>query len=442
MKPVLLFSAPIKTRSGYGEHARDLAYAMITTLTDQYTIQILPTAWGGTPWTGLDMTTAKGITINDYIVTQPPQEQPDIFMQLTIPNEFQPIGKYNIGVTAGIETDLCAPDWIEGCNRMNMLITTSQHSLDVFKNSKYDVHDNTTHMFVKTVELRPDLVTHVLFEGVDLNVFKSLTNEDLTSELYQQISGLSENFAYLFVGHWLEGKLGEDRKDVGMLIHTFATAFENKPPSSRPALILKTSSGTFSIQDRLKLEEKIKQITQQMNAAPSIYLLHGDLSDAEMNILYHHPKVKAMVSFTHGEGFGRPMLEFGVTGKPVIAPNWSGQLDFLSNSRGAVLLPGELTPVHESAANAWLLKESKWFKVFYGYAAQVFNLVFTRYKEYHSVSTAQKEYVKTTLSFEKMAEQLATIVTTVPVATKLSLPTLGQSTSAPELFKLPTLKKI
>jgi len=442
MKPVLLLSAPIKTRSGYGEHARDLAYALITELSSTYSIQILATNWGNTPWTGLDLATERGSLINDHIVFHPPFEQPDVFMQLTIPNEFQPVGKYNVGVTAGIESDLCAPDWIEGCNRMDMLITTSQHSLDVFKNSKYDMHDNTTNTFVKTVELRSDLITKVLFEGIDLHIFKELTDLDRETDLFQQLNNISENFVYLFVGHWLEGKLGEDRKDVGMLIQTFATAFDNKVPSTRPALLLKTSSGTFSLQDKLKIESKIKEITQSVDTMPSIYLLHGDMTDAEMNILYRHPKVKAMVSFTHGEGFGRPLLEFGITGKPIIAPNWSGHRDFLDKARGAVLLPGELVPVHESAANAWLLKESKWFRVFYGYASQVLNLVHARYKDYQSVSVLQKEYVKTVLSFEKMAKELATILKDIPLPVKLDLPSINLNAPAPDLFKLPTLKKI
>ena len=53
-------------------------------------------------------------------------------MQITIPSEFQPIGKYNIGVTAGIETTVAPGDWIEGINRMNLTLTSSEHSKKVF----------------------------------------------------------------------------------------------------------------------------------------------------------------------------------------------------------------------------------------------------------------------------------------------------------------------
>ena len=55
---------------------------------------------------------------------------------------------------------------------------------------------------------------------------------------------------------------------------------------------------------------KINNLKSQTNGkCPNIYLVHGDFTDDEMNQLYNHPKVKVHVSFTHGEGFGRPLLE-------------------------------------------------------------------------------------------------------------------------------------
>ena len=56
------------------------------------------------------------------------QSKPDIWCQVTVPNEFQPMGKYNIGLTAGMETTLVHSSWIEGCNRMDIILTSSQHS--------------------------------------------------------------------------------------------------------------------------------------------------------------------------------------------------------------------------------------------------------------------------------------------------------------------------
>ena len=75
-----------------------------------------------------------------------------------------------------------------------------------------------------------------------------------------------------------------------------------------------------------------------------------------MNALYNHPKIKAMVSFTKAEGFGRPLLEFSSIGKPVISPHYSGQKDFLKQEF-ICALPGELTPIHSSAKNDYLIQK-------------------------------------------------------------------------------------
>lgn len=436
MKQTILFFAPVKTRSGYGDHARDLAYSIIEGLSDKFNLEILATNWGNTPWTGLDLSTEKGRAISNHIVQQPSAEQPAIFIQLTIPNEFQPVGKYNIGITAGIETDLCAPDWIEGCNRMDMLITTSTHSLEVFKQSKFDAHENGTERFVKTLQLRPELRTEVLFEGLDLNVY---TQENVAqeSDIYQRLSEIKEDFCYLFVGHWLEGAVGEDRKDVGKLLYTFAEAFASTPASTRPALVIKTSLGTSGFADRLVVEQRVQQILSTFKDPPSIYLLHGDLTDREMNTVYFHPKIKAMVSFTKGEGFGRPLLEFGATGKPIIASNWSGHKDFLA-ATSTLLLPGNVTPVHQSAVNKWILKEANWYTVDYAYARQTLKSVRKYYPSFLKLCMPQKNHVRQNFSFEAMTKKLKEIIDTVPVAVELTLPKADSSA----MFQLPKLTKI
>ena len=131
------------------------------------------------------------------------------------------------------------------------------------------------------------------------------------------------------------------------MIKTFAMAFKNE--KKKPALILKTSSATFSIRDREQIIRNIKSALGNDWGKVPVYLLHGDLTPEEMNGLYEHPKVKAMLNFTKGEGFGLPLMQFALTGKPVIVSNWSGHLDFLKD--GAILLEGELKPVHPSVAD-------------------------------------------------------------------------------------------
>ena len=174
------------------------------------------------------------------------------------------------------------------------------------------------------------------------------------------MSTIPESFAYLFVGHWMEGDLGEDRKNVGLLVKSFYETFKNK--TNKPALILKTSQVGSSYLDREEILKKIKMIRKTVNSnnLPNIYLLHGEFTDEEMNSLYNHNKIKAMVSLTKGEGFGRPLLEFTLVKKPLICSGWSGQIDFL-DSQFTNLIGGQLTPVHPSTKNQFLLPESKWF---------------------------------------------------------------------------------
>jgi glycosyltransferase involved in cell wall biosynthesis len=235
----------------------------------------------------------------------------------------------------------------------------------------------------------------ILFEGFDETMFG--TDEvAIVSELDQ----IKEEFAFLFVGHWLRGDLGEDRKNVGMMIKTFAMAFKNE--KVKPALVLKTSSAGFSVMDRETTIKKIREVLGNDYKSVPIYLLHGDLTPVEMNGLYEHPKVKAMLNFTKGEGFGRPLLEFSLTGKPVIVSNWSGHLDFLK--QGAVLLEGELKQVHESAADQFLLKESQWFNVNISKALSSIKDVYKNYEKYKKASIQLGKQNKQNFGLEKMTK--------------------------------------
>ncbi len=60
-----------------------------------------------------------------------------------------------------------------------------------------------------------------------------------------------------------------------------------------------------------------------------IYLIHGDLTEAQMQSLYINDSVKVLINLSHGEGFGLPIFDAACHGVPVIAPGWSGHCDFL-----------------------------------------------------------------------------------------------------------------
>ena len=350
-KPTLVVSCPIDTYSGYGARSRDFVQSIIDL--DKYDVKILPQRWGNTRFGYLQ--DHNNTSLTSKIITQLTQ-QPDIWIQITVPNEFQKVGKYNIGVTAGIETTLCDGTWLQGCNNMDLVLVSSEHAKKVFEESKYNMQDNRTGQITGYIELQTKM--EVLFEGADIEKYVPLT-----SPVNLDLSDIEESFNYLVVGHWLPGDMGEDRKNIGYTIKAFLETFKNKPKGKRPGLILKVQAGSgTSIIDREAVLDKIDAIRRTVKGdLPNVYLLHGDMTDAEVNELYNHGKVKVMISLTKGEGFGRPLLEFSLVNKPIIATAWSGHLDFL-DKEFVKYVGGTLTPVHPSAAvDKMILRESHWF---------------------------------------------------------------------------------
>jgi glycosyltransferase involved in cell wall biosynthesis len=434
MKQLIVVSCPIDTYSGYGARSRDIVKALLKA--NKYDVKILPQRWGNTPFGFLQADKPEHKQILDCILPQPQLDrQPDVWIQITVPNEFQPFGKFNIGITAGIETTLCAPEWIEGINRMNLTLASSEHAKRVFENSAFEQRDkNQNNQVVRVIKLEKPV--EVLFEGVNTNIYQKIDAVN-DSDIWDVIDDVKEDFNYLFVGHWLQGELGQDRKDVGMLIKTFLETFKGK--THKPGLILKTSSATYSIMDRDEMIEKINGIRKMVgkdNELPNVYLLHGELTDEEINELYNHPKVKAHVSFAKGEGYGRPLLEASISQKPVIAPNWSGHIDFL-DSEMSVLLPGEIKQIHPSAvAQNMLLAESGWFTVDYKKASEVLEDIYKNYKKYTDGAKKQAYRSRTEFNLEKMAEKLNSIIEEkVPKQVTLKLPQLKK-------VELPKLKKL
>lgn len=429
-KPTLLLMCPCATVSGYGARSRDIALSLIRS--EKYEVKIWPTRWGSTPMNALNDQDPNDKLIIDRLLTNPNLErQPDIFIQITVPNEFQRVGKFNIGITAGIETTIAAAPWIEGCNRMDLVLTSSEHAKTTFLNSSYEQKDQAgNHVGFLKIE-KP---IEVLFEGVDLE--KYFQTKEIHKSVVDALSEVKENFAFLFVGHWLNGDFGEDRKNISGLVKTFIETFKHKGSANKPALILKTSHADFSPVDKADLINKLTQIYKSCtgNNLPNVYVLHGDLTDEEMNSLYNHPKVKAHISFTKGEGYGRPLAEASLSQKIVIASNWSGHLDFLKD---AILLPGELKNVHPSAA--WkdvILQESQWFTVDYGYASATMKRVFDSLKDFEVTAKKQATRIRKEFNLDAMAAKLIEYVEQyAPKRIDIKLPQLKK-------IELPKLKKV
>jgi len=390
----VIVSCPIDTYSGYGGRSRDLVKALLKL--EKYDVKVLSQRWGNTSFGFLKDHNEDEL---QSIIIPKINSQPDVWIQITVPNEFQKIGKYNIGITAGIETTIAPAPWIEGCNRMDLILTSSSHSKKVLESSTYQKQDKAGNT-VGDVKLHKPV--EILFEGLDLTkYFKTPSNFNL--------DGIKEEFCFLFVGHWLQGDFGQDRKNVGYMIKSFLETFKNK--LKQPALILKTGMGPSSYMTQEEILIKIDNIRKTVKGSlPNIYFLDGDLSDEEINNLYNHPKVKAMVSLTKGEGYGRPLAEFAAIGKPIIASGWSGHTDFLDKNF-TKLIGGTLTKLHKSAVQKdVLLEESSWFTPDDSEVGKAYKEVYKNYNKILPLAKKQSHKIKTNFSFENMTEVLGEIL--------------------------------
>ena len=435
MKPLCVVSCPIDTFSGYGARSRDFVRSLIKEKDSEWDIKILPQRWGDCPWNFLSQDDPLRQRFLNGM-----QQQPDIWMQITVPNEFQRVGKsFNVGVSAGIETTIYPAEFIEGSNRMDLNLVSSHHSKNVAQQTSFEKKDQQGQV-IGNVKLEKPI--EVLFEGLDLDKYYKKPQKSSI------LDGINEEFCFLYTGHWLPGAFGESRKNTATLIKTFLETF-NTPSKKKPALILKTNHVSYSLLDREEILKKINEIKSQVKGSlPNIYLLHGEMTDSEMNEINNDPRVKSFVSFTKGEGFGRPLLESAITGKPVITTNWSGHIDFI-NPDYNVLIGGELKPVHDSAANQFLLKESQWFNINVAVASRAMKDVFNHYKKYIEKSRKQTQYLKNNFSLDKMGELISKFMPKVeaaPQMQQIQLPKLKKigDDKSPELpkLKLPKLKKV
>jgi hypothetical protein len=429
MKPTLVFQGPIFTRSGYGDHCRDLMKSLRKM--DKYDIKIIPLRWGSTPQNQVDGESEFGRWMLDRVIGVI-EQKPDIFMQVSVANEFEPKGHYNIGVTAGVETTIAPKDFIDGSNKMDLIIVPSHFTKQNLGGTVYQQKDEATGEIVG--EIKTTTPIEVLFEGVDTEIFSKGSNKDV-------LANVKEDFNFLIVGHWLKGELGQDRKDIGMAIKTFATVFQYLPKDKRPGLIVKTSHAGFSVIDREATREKLEGVLKPLgDKCPSVYLIHGDMEETDMSNLYYHPKVKAMISFAKGEGYGRPMAEFTLTGKPIIASGWSGQMDFLPPEH-SVLLEGSLTAVHESAADQFCMKEAQWFSVNYSNAANKIYDVYNKYDSYLSKSKGLRENTLKNFTLDNMHDKFTELmdiyVKKAPQLVPFNIPKVNASKmQIPKLNKL------
>ena len=304
MKKILI-SGPILSRSGYGEMAR-FAFRALTSKPELFDVYLLPSQWGNTG--NLFEATEENKQINEVInktriLLQQTNNQPnfDISLQVTIPNEWKKMAAYNIGYTAGIETNMVSPAWIQPSQQMDKIIVISEHAKSSFINTIFGDERGNNFKITTPVEVCHFPVRD--FPKIDLEL------------------NLKHDFNFLAVCQW------SPRKNLEQTIHAFIEEFKNE----EVGLVLKINTANDSLLDAGFTETKLKLLLDNFKERKcSVHLLHGHMSEAEMQALYKHPKIKAVVSTTHGEGFGFPLFEAAYNEKPVIATDWSGHLDFLT----------------------------------------------------------------------------------------------------------------
>lgn len=334
MKKKVLFRGPALTQSGYGVHSRQVISWLLSRDDIELYIQVLP--WGGTPWY-TNPSALNGLIGQIMERTKPFNSKFDVTFQLQLPNEWDPkLGEINIGITAGVETDMCNPQWAEACGAMTTIVVPSEHT-------KRSLTSNQT-------ILTPILVIPEAFPD---SVFNA-RNNNLSLDL-----GVKTSFNFLMFGQLTGNNQLNDRKNTFLTLKWLFEAFKD---DEDVGIILKTNAGTNSKIDRNNVTDIIRSVINEtrQSAFPKVYLLHGDMSDDEVSQLYRRNDVKALVTLTRGEGFGLPILEAAASDLPVIATSWSAHTEFLNKGK-YIPVYYTLENVHESRIdNKIFMKGSRW----------------------------------------------------------------------------------
>lgn len=311
----VLVRGPVLTNSGYGVHSRQIVRWLLAREKEwnmQVVFQALP--WGMTPWL-IDHKAEDGL-VGEIInrTVDPAGTKFDISFQIQLPNEWDPnLAKYNVGITAAVETDRCTREWVTACNSMQGVIFPSEHArksvtnVGAINRPNFIVHEAAGNAYMKDAADLPDLKVN-----------------------------FDTSFNFLMVGQLTGTSPDLERKNILNCLKWMCEVFANE---KEVGVILKTNLGRNTNIDRHNVQNVLSQVIREVRPGsfPKIHLVHGTMTDEEMAALYRHPTVKAFVAPTRGEGFGLPILEAAVCGVPMISTGWSGHTEFLSEGKSVLL---------------------------------------------------------------------------------------------------------
>ncbi len=309
MKKKIFVRGPVLSQSGYGEQAR-FALRALKSREDLFDIYVQPIPWGQTGWvweesefrTWMD----SKITVTQILMQQK-QLQPDMSLQITIPNEFQRMCPVNIGYTAGIETTKVAPQWLQkGNEEVDKILVVSSHAKTTYENTTAQATNSQTGEVIPYKINTPIDVVWETTPRVEPEPINEINLDYDNNFLMISQMGPRKNFVNA-IKWWVEEFVDQE---VG--------------------LIVKTNIKSNSIIDWEHLQAQMKNLLEPYTDRKcKVYVLHGDLTAGQMTWLYNHDKVKALVNIAHGEGFGLPLFEAAREALPIVTIGWSGQMDFL-----------------------------------------------------------------------------------------------------------------
>jgi len=340
MKKRVIVRGPALTQSGYGVHCRQVASWLLSKPDVSVKFQALP--WGETPWIideNLHDRLIEKVLKNTVDLVVKPHEKYDVSFQLQLPDEWDPsIAKFNVGMTAAVETDAANPAWVDCCNRMDLIIVPSKHA--AYTLTKY------AHLKKPIVVIPESFCDEILVQDEEL----------------PKLPNFSTNFNFLIFGQITGDNSQSDRKNIFFTIKWLCELFRD---DKDVGIVLKTNIGRNTLIDKNKTTQILKSLIKECRRGdfPRIHLLHGDMSNAEVAALYRHPQIKGLVTLTRGEGYGLPILEAAASGLPVIATGWSGHMDFLNHGK-FINVSYNLKEVHHSRIDGKIFMPGmKWAEV-------------------------------------------------------------------------------
>jgi ADP-heptose:LPS heptosyltransferase/glycosyltransferase involved in cell wall biosynthesis len=401
-KTTVLLKGPLLVQCGYGNHTKQILKALLKD--SSFEIFCENIRWGHCSFLTEDSEEKKiinGLIHKREMAKQQGFDKFDIFIHVTIPQEFEKLGKFNVGVTAAVETDRVSHQWIQKCNEMDLIIVPSEHSKKVIEKTTIEWKNQKTGESGTFSLNKPIAVVH---EGVDTSIFKPLEWSKSILDI-----DFKTDFNFFHVGQWSKGGFGEDRKNIANLVKYFIETFNGRKDVG---LVLKINMARNSVADKEAVAARLKQIKANFKKeeVPPIYLVHGNLTQEELSNLYNHPKIKAFVSLTHGEGFGLPLLEAAACDLPVIATNWSGHLDFLLTGKFSAV-EYELKEIPNCVI--WepvLIKDSRWAVADEENSKHRLKKMFTSYTKPKQWSKQLCEHVHKNFSLEKTGNDFVTTI--------------------------------